>query len=156
MIALRFVRLIESHSDLLAENLLRLVEHSGRTLDLRKIPEAEIRERAYEVYRNLSDWLLHKTEADIKRTYVHLGYRRAAQGVSTSALAWGLMMTEENLWDFLENEGLRESAVEILGNLELLRMLDQFYDRAIYYALVGYENYLREQAETVVELRHSG
>lgn len=156
MIALRFVRLIESHSDLLAENLLRQLQFSPRSADLRKVPEAEIRERVYAIYRNLSDWLLNKTDADVKHTYTHLGYRRAAQGVSMSALCWSIMMTEENLWDFLERQGLRESALDILGNLELLRMLDQFYDRAIYYAIVGYENYMKEQqAERMVELPHS-
>ena len=155
MIALRFVHLIESHSDLLAQNLLNLLERSGRSADLRKVPENEVRERVYEVYRNLSDWLLYKTEADIKRTYTHLGYRRAGQGVSMSALCWSIMMTEENLWNFLENQGLRESAMEILGNLELWRLLDQFYDRAIYYAIVGYENYMREQADSVLGFQRS-
>ena len=155
MIALRFVHLIESHSDLLAENLLQKLQYSTRSADLRKVPESEIRERVYAIYRNLSDWLLHKTEADIKRTYTHLGYRRASQGVSLSALCWSIMLTEENLWSFLENEGLRESPLDILGNLELLRMLDQFYDHAIYYAIVGYENYLREQTEAMAELPHS-
>lgn len=145
MIALRFVRLVESHSDLLAENLLRKLQYSARSADLRKVPEAEVRERVYAIYRNLSDWLLNKTDADIQRVYTHLGYRRASQGISMSALCWSIMMTEENLWDFLESQGLRESAVDILGNLELLRLLDQFYDRAIYYAIVGHENYMREQ-----------
>ncbi len=156
MIALRFVRLIESHSDLLAENLLRQLQFSARSVDLRKVPEAEIRERDSAIYRNLSDWLLNKTDADIKRVYTHLGYRRASQGVSMSGLCWSIMMTEENLWDFLESQGLRESALDILGNLELLRMLDQFYDRAIYYAIVGHENYMREQqGEKLVEMPHS-
>ncbi len=156
MIALRFVHLIESHSDLLAENLLRKLQGSPRSADLRKVPETEIRERIYAIYSNLSEWLLNKTDADIKRIYTQLGYRRAGQGVSLSALCWAIMMTEENLWDFLENQGLRESAVDILGNLELLRLLDQFYDRAIYYAIVGYENYTRElQAERVAELSRS-
>ena len=30
-------------------------------------------------------------------------------------------------------------AIEIMGELELLQMLDMFFDRAIYYAAVGYE-----------------
>jgi hypothetical protein len=156
MIALRLVHLIESHSDLLAENLLRKLQYSARSADFRRVPEAEVRERVYAIYRNLSDWLLNKTDTDIKHVYTHLGYRRASQGVSMSALCWSIMMTEENLWDFLESQGLRESVVDILGHLELLRMLDQFYDRAVYYAIVGYENYNREmRAETVAEMAHA-
>jgi hypothetical protein len=32
-----------------------------------------------------------------------------------------------------------DRAVEIMGELELLQMLEMFFDRAIYYASVGYE-----------------
>jgi hypothetical protein len=154
MIALRFVRLIEAHSDLLAENLLRKLRHSSRLAEFRRVPEVEIRERVYEIYRNLSDWLLNKTHTEIERVYTRLGRRRAEQGVPLSAMCWALMMTEENLWEFLENEGLRESSLDILGNLELLRLLDQFYDNSIYYAIIGYEDYAREhRAEALEELQ---
>ena len=145
MIALRLVRLIESHSDELAESLLQKLERSSRAVDLRKVPANEIRERTYEVYRNLSDWLLTKTDADIERVYVRVGRRRAEQDVSLSALCWALMMTEENLWEFLQLEGMPEKPLEILGGFELLRLLDQFFDRAVYYAVVGYESYWREK-----------
>ena len=145
MIALRLVRLIESHSNQLAEGLLQKLERSSRAADLRKVPAAEVRERTHEVYRNLSDWLLTKTEDDIERVYKPLGRRRAEQGVSLSALCWAIMMIEENLWEFLEMEGMREKPLELLGSLELLRLLDQFFDQAVYYATVGYESYWREK-----------
>ena len=141
MIALRLVRLIESHSEQLAESLVHKIERSSRAADLRRVPTTELRERAREVYRNLSDWLLTKTEDDIERVYTPLGRRRADQGVTLSALCWALMMTEENLWDFLELEGMRERPLEILGGFELLRLLDQFFDQAIYFATLGYESH---------------
>ncbi len=140
MIALRLARLIESHSDQLAEGLLSKLHSSARAQDfLQKVPESEVRERAYEIYRNLSDWLLNKTEPEIGRVYAQLGRRRAEQGVSMSSLCWAIMKTEENLWEYLESQGVRENAIDILGSLELLRVLDQFFDRAIYYATLGYE-----------------
>jgi len=144
MIALRLVHLIESHAEQLAESLLRKVERSSRAGDLKKVPPHEIRERTREVYRNLSDWILTKTEDDIERVYTPLGRRRAEQGVTLSALCWALMMTEENLWDFLELEGMRERPLEILGGFELLRLLDTFFDQAIYFATLGYESYWKE------------
>lgn len=148
MIALRLVRLIESHSEELAESLLHKLERSSRTADLRKVPSLEIRERGREIYRNLGDWLVTKTSEDIERVYTSLGRRRAEQGVTMTALAWALIATKENLWDFLELEGMREKPLEILGGLELLRLLDQFFDQAVYFATLGYESYGREkQAE---------
>jgi len=151
MIALRLVRLIESHSEQLAESLAHKVERSSRAADLRRIPPQEIRERAREVYRNLSDWILTKTEDDIERVYTPLGRRRAEQGVSLSALCWALMMTEENPWDFLELEGMRERPLEILGGFELLRLLDQFFDQAIYFATLGYESYAMQKHEEIAK-----
>jgi len=156
MIALRLVRLIESHSDELAESLLHKLERSSRTADFGKVPKHEIRERTFEVYRNLSDWLLTKTEADIERVYKPLGRLRAEQGVALSALCWALMMIEENLWEFLEMEGPREKPLEILGSLELLRVMDQFFDQAVYHATLGYESYWKERhAETSPALSRS-
>jgi hypothetical protein len=145
MIALRLVHLIESHSEELAEGLVHKLERSTRVAGLRIIHAQEIRERAREVYRNLSDWLLTKTDDDIERVYTALGHRRAHQGVPSSALVWALIMTEQNLWDFLEMEGMREKPLEILGGLELLRLLDQFFDQAIYFALLGYEKGMKEK-----------
>ncbi len=145
MIALRLVRLIESHSDQLAESLLRKLERSSRAAELRKVPGDEIRGRAYEIYRNFSDWLLTKTDDDIERVYESLGRRRAQQGVPMSSLCWAIMMTEENLWEFLEMEGMRERPLDILGSFELLRLMDQFFDQAVYFATVGYESYAREK-----------
>jgi hypothetical protein len=155
MIALRLVHLIEAHSEQLTESLLHKLERSSRAADLRKVSTQEIRERAREVYRNLSDWLLTKTEDDIERVYTPLGRRRAEQGVDLSAVCWALMMTEENLWDFLEMEGMREKPLEILGGFELLRLLDLFFDQAIYFATLGYESYWKaKHAQEVAHLAH--
>jgi hypothetical protein len=145
MIALRLVRLIESHSEQLSDGLIHKLLKSERTADLRKVPASELHARCHEIYRNLSEWLVSKTEADIERVYGQLGARRASQGVSLSALSWAIMMTKEHLWSFLEREGLLEKPMEILGELELLRLLDQFFDRAVYYATRGYESYISQQ-----------
>ena len=98
MIALRFVRLIEAHSDLLAESMLLKLRSWARSTDLLdRVPEAELRERVHEIYRNLSDWLLNKTDAEIKRVYLDVGRRRAEQGVSVGSLCWSIMTACETL-----------------------------------------------------------
>jgi len=88
---------------------------------------------------------------DIERVYTALGRRRAQQGVPLSSVCWALFLTEENLWEFLELEGLRENPLDILGGFELLRRLDKFFDQSIYFVTVGYESYLKEQEQTRAE-----
>ncbi|MBZ5722116.1 MAG: hypothetical protein LAO03_17220 [Acidobacteriia bacterium] len=140
MLALRLVRLIESHSEELADGLVSTLHASERTPDLRKVPNHELRSRCHEIYRNLSDWLLTKTEADIEKVYMHLGARRVEQHIPLPQLTWALMLTKEHLWAFLDREGVHGGAQDVFGELELLRSLDQFFDRAVYFAAAGYED----------------
>ncbi len=146
MIALRLVRLIESHSEELAEGLTKKLLSSERTRDLRKIPADELHQRCHEIYRNLSDWLLNKTEHEIEGVYKALGVRRAGQGISLAGLTWAILLTKEHLWTFLEWEGVHGGLHNVFGELELLRLLDQFFDRAVYYAAEGYEQAMASRA----------
>ncbi len=139
MITLRLARLIEEHSDNLARGLLLQIQNSEETSDFKKVPALELQQRTYEIYRNLTDWLLNKTEKDIERTYTELARRRAAQGVAYSQFLCALARTKEQLWDFLQGERLIEEPVGLYGELELFRQIDHFFNRALYYAACTYE-----------------
>ena len=139
MIALRLVRLIESHCDQLTEILIGKLLLDSRTSDMRKVPIVELRQRLHELLQHLSEWLLNKPNQDIEVQYRTLGARRAEQGVSLSDFAWAVVLTKEHLWEFLERQGFLRNAVEIYGEMELLRLLDQFFDRALCYVIEGYE-----------------
>ena len=140
MFSYRLVRLIESHADALAAGLEERVQTNSQVSHFREIPAHELRERVYEIYRHLGEWLLGKNELDIEHRYLEIGMRRAHQGVPLSELIQAIVLTKENLWDFLKSEAVMDRAVEIMGELELLQMLEMFFDRAIYYASVGYED----------------
>jgi hypothetical protein len=62
-----------------------------------------------------------------------------------------IVLTKENLWKFIKKESVMERPVEVFGELEVLQLLEQFFDRAIYYATVGYELEIADQVlrETV-------
>lgn len=139
MLAYRLVRLIERHSDALAAGLLQRVQTSELTRDYAKVPAIELKQTVYEIYRHLGDWLLGKTEFDIEQRYREIGMTRAEQGVPLSQLAWVIVLTKENLWEYLKHEAGLDRPVEVFGELEMLQLLDQFFDRAIFYAAVGYE-----------------
>ena len=139
MFSYRLVRLIESHADALAAGLEERVQSNSQVGHFREIPAHELRERVYEIYRHLGEWLLGKNELDIEHRYREIGMRRARQGVPLSEVIQAIVLTKENLWEFLKSEAVMDRAVEIMGELELLQMLEMFFDRAIYYASVGYE-----------------
>jgi hypothetical protein len=139
MLAYRLVRLIETHSDALAGSLLKKVQESDCTQGYRNVPPEELKQRVFEIYRHLGDWLLGKTEFDIEARYLEIGANRAKQQVPLSQLTMTIIFTKENLWDFLKRESVLDRPTEIFGELEMLQLLDKFFDSAIYYAAMGYE-----------------
>jgi len=152
MFSYRLVRLIESHADALAAGLEEKVQTNCLSAHFRDIPVHELRERVYEIYRHLGEWLLGKNELDIEHRYREIGARRARQHIPLSEVVQAIVLTKENLWDFLKSEAVMDRAIEIMGELELLQMLEMFFDRAIYYAAVGYEDEVA-QASRCGELR---
>lgn len=151
MLAYRLVRLIETHSDALAAGLLEKVQNSELTRSYRGVPPEELKQRVYEIYRHLGEWLLGKTAFDIEQRYQEIGARRAHQGVPISELIWTIILTKENLWEFLKRESPMERPVEVFSDLEMLQLLEQFFERALYYASVGYE-----RAQSAHETPHAG
>jgi hypothetical protein len=90
MFSLRLVHLIQDHADRLSEGLLARLGRSGRCVDLlSSVPPPELQNRTYEIYHDLTDWILNKTGSEIKDTYLGIGARRAHQGVPFSQFCPG-------------------------------------------------------------------
>ena len=139
MVGLKLVRLIERHAERLAQAVAEQIRTSERTSDFRKIPAQDLQLAAVDVYRNLGEWLLQKTEVDVERRFGTIGARRSAEGIGRHQFVWALMLTRDHLWHFLEQEGFADNIVALRGEQELRRMLNQFFDRAIYYGILGYD-----------------
>ncbi len=145
MMLYRLVRLIETHSQSLAACLLEQVQGSEATPDYKNVQPEDLKDRVYEIYRHLGDWLMTKDELDLERRYLRIGAERARQRVSFSQVAWAIVLTKNNLWEFLKGESPVDRTVELYGEIEMLQLLDHFFDRAIYYAALGYELVRKEQ-----------
>ncbi|MGA7293438.1 MAG: hypothetical protein WBW53_01970 [Terriglobales bacterium] len=146
MMLYRLVRLIETHSQSLAACLLDRVQNSELTQNYKDhVPSEELKERVYEIYRHLGEWLIGKDESYLEQRYLQIGARRASQRVPMSEVIWVIVLTKENLWEFVKKEAVLERPVEVFGELEMLQLLEQFFDRAIHYASVGYELEIADQ-----------
>jgi len=145
MLAYKLVRLIEHHSDALAATLVEKVHSSELTRSYCHVPPEDLKGKVGEIYAHLGEWLLGKDSFNIEQRYEEIGAKRVHQGVPICELIWVIILTKENLWEFLQKESSPERPVEAFGELEMLQLLDQFFDRAIYYASVGYERALAAQ-----------
>jgi len=146
MMLYRLVRLIETHSQSLAACLLDQVQNSELTRTYQQnVPGDDLKDRVYEIYRHLGEWLIGKDESHLEQRYLEIGARRGRQRVPLSELVWVIVLTKENLWSFIKKESVLERPIEVFGELEMLQLLEQFFDRAIYYASVGYELEIADQ-----------
>src|SRR5689334_6710125 len=139
MLAYRLVRLIELHSEGLAQSLRKKMDACNKCPDYKNVPPEELTHVVYEMYRNLGEWLLGKTEADIEQRYRAIGAKRAQQNVPLAQVIWVIALVKENLWEYLKKENVMERPAEVFGELEMLQLLEQFFDRAQFYAALGYE-----------------
>jgi hypothetical protein len=160
MFAIKMIQLIESHAGRVSEELMQRLEKSGSCQELlHRVPAHELKMRTHEIYRNLSDWLLTKTESEIEERYIGIGLRRAKQGVPFSELLSAFTLTKDCLWEHLEQDGLFEDPLELIGDLHLLRSVGRFFDRVTHAAAIGYEAHGREahvsQACAVAEMTGS-
>jgi hypothetical protein len=139
MLTHRLVRLIETHSEALASSLLEKVQNSKFTVSFQNVPPEELKGRVAEIYRHLGEWLLAKTDAELERRYHEIGARRYQQNVPASELVWAIILAKRTLWEFLAWESVPDRLAEVFGELELLQLLGSFFDRAVHYAVQGYE-----------------
>jgi hypothetical protein len=150
MLGSRLVRLIEKHSEQLANGLTAKLLQLERTSEFRKIPPDELRRTTAELYHNLGEWLLKKTEKDIERHFCSIAERRAADGISLPQFVWALIVSRNHLYQFLLGQAFTDSIFELYSELELQQLLNQFFERAMYYAVVGYEASERDQIKSTV------
>lgn len=155
MLALRLVHLIEEHSEELAAGLAERLRRSERTGDFCHVPPEELHLAAVELYHNLSAWLLQKTEADIAERFRALAARRAAEGIGLHQFVWAMFISRNHLWRFLQREGFADNIVALFGEFELQQMLTQFFDRAVYYAILGYKDAEDREREAVPARKYS-
>ena len=147
----RVVRLIEAHSDQLARSLMARIETSEHCRHfLEKVPQEELKERTYEIYRNLGEWLMKKTEHDVECLYLTIGERRASQGLTLSELLSAIMASKEHLWQYVDKEVLADRPFELFQEIELFTLVEQFFDRAGYFAAIGYERYHAAKSKAAV------
>lgn len=140
MRAARLVQLMKSNSAALSEQLVEKIRASEKCGDLcARVPENEHKQYAVQVFHDLTEWLGHESDAIVEARYVGLGAHRFAQRVPLSQLSWALSIARDSLWNYTAQECLHEDPVEFIGGVMLLQSLNSFFDRALYFVILGYQ-----------------
>ena len=140
MRSLKLVEHMKTNAERMAEAVNQRIRLSDRCSELvLKVPVEEQKRSAEGIYWDLTDWLAAESDSNIKERYIALGMRRAQQGVPFSDLYWAVCIAHEHLWEYMQQECLLDEPVEFWGGVMLLRSLTRFFDRALYFALIGYQ-----------------
>lgn len=155
MRAAKLVQLMKTNSAVLSEQLVNKIRISEKCGDLRsRVPEGEHKRCALEIFQDLTEWLGHESDSIVERRYLTLGGNRLGQGVPLSQLSWAMFLARECLWDLTQQECLHEDPVEFWGGVMLLRSLNCFFDRALYFTILGYQRAENDQSAALSYLAH--
>ena len=139
MISVRLVAMIEDHADQLTAGLVNDLQRHPRLSGYHRLAPLELHNRAYDVYHNLSKWVARGSESEIELNYTDLGRRRYREGIPLSEVILALLLTKGHLVEYVKTSGLSDTALDLYQELELVHMVAQFFDTAIYHAARGFE-----------------
>lgn len=140
---MRYLKLIQHmkrNADVMSEGLLHKIRNSNRCDELlQKVPWDEHKRYALQMYRDLTDWLGAETDSIVEQHYTAVGMQRAQQGVPFSNTFWAVCIARDYLWEYIQEQCLFEEPIEVWGAFNLLHSLNQFFDRSLYFVVVGYQ-----------------
>jgi hypothetical protein len=150
MLTNRLIQLIENHSESLAQEALHDVLTNESTPSFRKVPRTELKPRIALLYQNLGKWLGCPNEDDIRQEYEDWGCTRFRQRIPFSEIVYVLMLTKKHLRKFIREHGLVQFSgdrvtpdelvpVELYAIQELNYLVGDFFDKALYHLVRGYE-----------------
>lgn len=139
MLASRLVEMIEKHADELTQAVVGELETNPRTRSYHKLDAQANRGRVFDVVRNFGEWLDYKSDATTETLYKKLGQKRFHEAIPLAEVVYALMITKQQLRNFIRSQGLVDSAMELYQQIEIYNMVSRFFDRAVYFTVTGYE-----------------
>ena len=136
----RLVDLIERNADELTTGYVEDIRRDPRMPNYQGFDQKEIYKRAYRVYSQLGKWISHETtKEEVKSYWTALGRQRRREGFPFSEIVLSLCHIRRLLWGKIQSAGLLDSALDLYQAMDIQHRVLVFFDRAIYYAAVGYE-----------------
>ena len=146
MLSERLVSLIERDAETLTKNWLQDVRENPSTPTYHTFNEEKLYQRAHLVYSQLSHWVSRETDkGEIMNYYTRLGAERFSEGFALYEVVSALVLLKRHLWIHILSNGQLNTAFELYQSLELNNRVVLFFDRAIYYTIIGYEEVVREK-----------
>jgi hypothetical protein len=137
----KLVSLIERNADSLSRKWAKLVQTHPSTSTYHDCDPDKLFERAFRVYGQLGSWVSQEMgRTEVAKQYTALGVQRRKEGVLLSELIQALIITRRVLWFEVIEERFLDTPRDFRLALELNNRVVQFFDRAVFFATIGYEH----------------
>jgi RsbT co-antagonist protein rsbRD N-terminal domain len=151
MLGARLLLLIQAHAGALTAETLQDLTTNDRTPSFRRLGRAELESRVALLFNNLAKWIGDPSDAAVRDEYEEMGRTRFREGVPASELLFAIILTKRHLRRYIREHGLVDFAGDRITPNELLPLelhsiqelnyqVGEFFDRALYYLLRGYES----------------
>ena len=140
MISQKLIDLIKDNADELTRRLMKDLLGREETKSYRSLPEDLIYERVFDVYNRLDKWLgKERLKEDVQLYYIQLGRKRFKEGIPLHELVMCFMLIKRHLGLYVLEAHFLDSVYEMHQVLELNNRVVLFFDRMIYFSIIGYE-----------------
>ena len=157
MISQKLLRFVQENANRLTTDLVQALQEHPRTYGYRSISPDRLIELKSDLYVNLGKWLSARSKFALESRYRKLGRQRYLDGIPLSHVIHALNLTKTMLLHYIRR-ALPGDSGELTLEHELVLAISEFFDEAIYFASMGYEDACRaslaspEQAEIAKKL----
>jgi hypothetical protein len=132
MPATTLIKLLEDQADALTNEAVQQLIMHPRTPSCRVVPRDHLGQRVQALFRNAAAWAGKRDDDAVRAAYEDWGRTRFAQKVPISELVYVVILCK----DLLRRTAKDRASIEP-GEVDALT--GEFFDRALYYLVRGYE-----------------
>lgn len=136
----KLVRLIESSAEEMSCSYTREIRSIIEAPSYRTFDEREVHDRGHRVFSQFGRWISNDiTEKDMEHYWTALGKQRRLEGFAMSEIMIAICLIRREVCLKIRNEGLLDTAADLYEAMELYGRIVNFFERAHYYTVRGYE-----------------
>ncbi|MDD5009307.1 MAG: NUDIX hydrolase [Syntrophorhabdaceae bacterium] len=135
---------VQENSGKIVDLWLNDISTNPSTRSYRQLDREDLLSRAMFILGQFEQWLKGvKAESEFKNFYYTLGYQREQEGIPMEELVSSLSLLKKHIWMFTYSFGVWEKAVDIYRMFELGERLVYFFDKIVYYTVMGYRSAMK-------------
>lgn len=139
MLSSRLVRLIAESWDPLSAKVVRDIRADVRLRSVGGLPESDLRERARDIFERLDHWIVSSHEHELAHHFERIGTERHNERIPLDEVVLAYLTIKTHAIEFVRNQGMEVSAVDVYAEEELEHAVGRFFDSAVYHLIRGYQ-----------------